>query len=134
MSNEVFIHTAKGKKIKFTHLVETQKSSKIIFFRKINIVSENSGNDRTEYWDPGEINETGNSKNSLNFPHLNISSLVYHFSELQILLSSTKVNFDIMGNSESTIKQNKNPIDNINLQDYNIEQCTTETANGGVLL
>ena len=39
-----------------------------------------------------------------------------------------------MGNSESTIKQNKNPIDNINLQDYNIEQCTTETANGGVLL
>ena len=134
MSNEVFIHTAKGKKIKFTHLAETQKSSKIIFFRKINIVSENSGNDRTEYWDPGKINGTGNSKNSLNFPHLNISSLLYHFSELQILLSSTKVNFDIMGNSESTIKQNKNPIDNINLQDYNIEQCTTETANGGVLL
>ena len=32
------------------------------------------------------------------------------------------------------MKQNKNSIDNINLQKYNIEHCTTEAANGGVLL
>ena len=70
----------------------------------------------------------------MNFLHLNISSLPYHFSELQTLLSSTKVNFNIIGISESRIKQNKNPIDNINLQNYNIEHCTTEAANGGVLL
>ena len=49
-----------------------------------------------EYWDAGEINEPENSKNSLNFFHLNISSLPYHLSELQALLSSTKINFDIL--------------------------------------
>ena len=58
-------------------------------------------------WDPSEINESENSKNSLNLLHLNISSLPYHFSELQALLSSTKINFDIIGISESRIKQNK---------------------------
>ena len=51
----------------------------------------------------------------MNFLHINISSLPYYFSELQTLLSSTKVNFDIIGISESRIKQNKNPIDNNNL-------------------
>ena len=70
----------------------------------------------------------------MNFLHLNISSLSYHFSELQTLLLSTKVNFDIIGISESRIKQNKNPIRNINFQNYNIEHCTTGATNGGVLL
>ena len=52
---------------------------------------------------------------------------------MQTLLSSTKVNFDIIGISESRIKRNKNPIDKINLQSYNIEHCTTEAANGVLL-
>ena len=124
----------KGKKIKFTHIAEKQRSSKIKFFNKVNAASENCGHGRNKYWDPSKINEPENSKNSLNFLHLNISSLSYHFSELQTLLSSTKVNFNIIGISESRIKQNKNPIDNINLQNCNIEHCTTEAANGGVFL
>ena len=70
----------------------------------------------------------------MNFLHLNISFLPYHFSELQKLLSSTKVNFDIIEISGPRIKQNKNPIDKINFQIYNIEHCTTEVANGDVLL
>ena len=94
-------------------------------------VSKNSGHSWTEYWDPGKIGEPENCKNSLNFLHLNISSLPYHFSELETLLSFTKINFDVIGISESWIKQNQNPIDNINLQNYN---CTTEAVNGGVLL
>ena len=40
---------------------------------------------QTEYWDPVEINKTENSKND--FLHLNI----YHFFELQTLLTSIKV-------------------------------------------
>ena len=65
----------------------------------------------------------------MNFLHINILSLPYYFSELQTLLSSTKVNFDIIGISESRIKQNKNPIDNNNLQNCNIElACTTESG------
>ena len=82
------------------------------------------------------MNEPENSKHSLNFLHPNITSLPYHFCfvELQTMLSSTKVNFDIIGISESRIKQNENPFDNISLQNYNIEHCTIEAANGGVLL
>ena len=131
LNNEEFIYTVKGKNIKFTHVAEKQKSRKIKFCNKFNTISVKSGHDGTEYWDPGKINKPENSKDSLNFLHLNISSLPYHFSELQTLLSSTKVNFDIIAISESRIKQNEYPIDNINLQNYNIEHCTTEAANGG---
>ena len=116
-------------------LILTMKNlHKLKFYNKISTVSQNSGRGRTEYWDPGEINEPENSKNSLNFLHLNVSSLPYHFSELQTLLSSTKVNFDIIGISESRIKPNKKSTHNINLQNYNIKHCTAEAANGGVLL
>ena len=103
-------------KVKRLSLHIKQKSSRIKFFNKINTISVKSG--QTEQ-STGEINESENSKDSLNFLHLNISSLSYHFSELQTLLLSTKVNFDIIGISESRIKQNKNPMDNINLQNYN---------------
>ena len=109
MSNEEFIHNAKGKKINFTYVPEKQKSSKIKFLRKINTVSENSEHgSQTEHWGPCKINEPKISKNSLNFLHLNISSLPYHIFKLQALLSSTKANFDIIRISESIIKQNKN--------------------------
>ena len=92
LKNEEFINSVKGKKIKCTHAVEKQKSSKIKFFKNINSISVKSGDDRTEYCNPGDINEPENSKEWLNFLHLNISALPYHFPELQILLSSTKVN------------------------------------------
>ena len=125
----------KGKKIKLTCAAEKQRSTKIKFFNKINTVSENSEHSGwTEYWDTGKIDEPENNKNSVNSLHLNISSWPCHFSELQTRLSSTKVNFNIIGISESRIKQNKNPIDNINLQNYNIKHCTTEATNGGGIL
>ena len=93
LNNEESIHNVNGKKIKFTHVAKKQEPNKIKFINKINTASENSGHSRTEYRDPGEINEPENRKNILNFLHLNISSLPYHFSELQTLLSSSKVNF-----------------------------------------
>ena len=101
----------KGKKITFTHIAVKQKSNKIKFFDKINTVSKKSGHGWTVYWDPGQINEPENSKNSLNFLHLNI-----------------------IGISKSKIKSNKNPCDNIKLQNYITEHCTTEAANDAALL
>ena len=59
--------------------IEELKRERRAFDMKI----ENSGHARTEYWNPGEINEPENSKNNLNFLHLNISSLPFHFSDLQ---------------------------------------------------
>ena len=83
LNSKEFIHTVKGKIIKFTHVTEKKKSSQIKFFNKINTVPENSGHGGTEYCDLGKINEPENSKNSLNF-----SSLPYRFSELYTLLQS----------------------------------------------
>ena len=51
---------------------------------------------QTEYLDLGKIHKPENSKNSLNFLHLNISLIPFHFSELRTLLSSTKVNFNTL--------------------------------------
>ena len=65
-------------------------------------------------------------RNNMNPWHFNICCLPYHISDLQTLLSSTKINFDIIGICKSRIKPNKSPIDNINLQNYNIEHCTTK--------
>ena len=101
----------KGKKIKFTYIAIKQKSNKIKLFDKINTTSKNSGHGWTVYWDPGQINEPENSKNSLNFLHLNI-----------------------IGISKSNVKSNKDPCDNIKLQNYNTEHCTTEAASDAVLL
>ena len=42
LTNEEFTHIVKGKRITFTHVTEKQISSKIKFFNKINIISENS--------------------------------------------------------------------------------------------
>ena len=124
----------KGKKIKFTHVAEEQKSSSTNFLNKISTVSENSGHDKTEYQDPGKIIEPKNSKNSMNFLHLNIFSLPYHFFfESHTLLSTTKVNFHIIGIFESRIKQHKNPADKINLKNYSRKYCITKAANGSVL-
>ena len=72
-------------------------------------------------------------KNSLNFLHLNISSLPYHFPELCTLLATSEIEFDIIGITESRLKSNKNHLTNITLPNYNMEHCPTDGANGGTL-
>ena len=61
------MHIVKGKKNKFTHISKKKKkSSKIQLCNKINTLSKNNGHGgRTEYWDPGKINEPKNGKNNL---------------------------------------------------------------------
>ena len=73
-------------------------------------------------------------KNNLNFLHLNISSLPYHFPELRTLLATSEIEFDIIGITESRLKSNKNHLTNITLPNYNMEHCPTDGVNGGALL
>ena len=59
-------------------------------------------------------------KNNLNFFHLKISSLPYHFPELHILLATSEIELDVIGITESRLKSNKSHLTNITLPNYNI--------------
>ena len=77
----------------------------------------------TKYWLTSELHQLKNKANSLKILHLNISSLQYHFAELHTPLTTSEIQFDIIGISESTLKLNKYYTTNIDLPNYNIEHC-----------
>ena len=73
-------------------------------------------------------------ENVLKVFHLNISSLPYHRPELHSLLSECNIDFDVIGITESRIKRNQKALSNIEIPNYKVEQCSTESANGRALL
>ena len=71
---------------------------------------------------------------SLSFFHFNISSLPHYFEEFSTILTENKLDFDVLGISESRIKLNRTPIISLQLPRYNLEYTPTESSNGGTLL
>ena len=99
-TNEEFLNTVKGKKLKFTHAATKHVSKKTAFLQDINLASEQDENTFTKYWLPSELHQLKNKTNILKIRHLNNSSLQYHFAELHILLTTSEIQFDIIGVSE----------------------------------
>ena len=66
--------------------------------------------------------------------HLNISSLQYHFEELDDLLNTSNTKFNVVGITESRNKKGIAPLSNVNLQNHKIEHTPTESEKGGSLL
>ena len=66
--------------------------------------------------------------------HLNISSLPYHIDEFRNLLSELNSNFKIIGITETRLTTKKEPVNSIEIPNYNIEQTPTESDKGGALL
>ena len=81
-----------------------------------------------------EFNNLETTKTQLSLMHLNISSLQYHFEELDDLLNTPKTKFNLVGITESRLKKGISPLSNINLQNYKIEHTLTESEKGGSLL
>ena len=54
-----------------------------------------------------------------------------HFEEFEVFLNSTKINFDVIAVTESTILKDKADINNLKLQNYNMEFCPTSSNAGG---
>ena len=71
---------------------------------------------------------------SSDFLHLNISSLPFHIDELKLMINSMDTSPEVIGITESRLKQSKQSITDIALDNYQIEQCPTEASNGGALL
>ena len=66
--------------------------------------------------------------------HINTCSLHKNIEELEYLLDKTKIDFDVIGISESKTKKDKSPINSINLKGYSYGSCPTKAAAGGTLL
>ena len=62
--------------------------------------------------------------------HLNIFSLPYHIDEFRNLLSELNPNFTIIGITETRLTTKKEPVNSIEIPNYNIEQTPTESDKG----
>ena len=70
----------------------------------------------------------------LSFFHFNINSLSKGFDNFNHLINKLKLEFDILGISESRILKSQSLNTNVSLQNYVTEQTSTESAAGGALL
>ena len=86
-----------------------------------------------KYYDNEQLKELVSDKNNskgLSLLHLNISSLPYHIDEFRNLNS----NFKVIGITETRLTTKKEPVNSIEIPNYNIEQTPTESDKGGALL
>ena len=130
LNNNEFKQTVTGKQVKFTHIAKAAISNTENFIKPIN-----SENNITKYFTIKDLNSTFNDNGSPFFLfHLNINSLSFHFDELESLISKSKNDFQIIGISETRLKKTLETTTNIQLENFNIEHVTTDSANGRVLL
>ena len=66
--------------------------------------------------------------------HINSRSLSKNIEDLEYLLNSTSINFDVIAISETRIVKVKTPVNSLNLMNYSHEFCPTESSAGGTLL
>ena len=88
------------------------------------------------YYDIAELQKLRlpNKNNALSLFHINTCSLNKNFEDLEYLLKSTNINFDIIAISETRLKNNLTPTSNITLENYTFEHTPTESSAGGTLL
>ena len=130
LNNEEFLYTVKGKKLKIHSGSSKTWVKQTVFLEDINLASEQDEKTLTKYWLLSELHQLKDKTNSLKILHQNISSLQHHFAELHTLLTTSEIQFDIIGISESRLKYNKHYTTNIDLPNYNVEHCDAEGANG----
>ena len=91
---------------------------------------------KCRYFDIEEIQtlKIPNKSKSLSMFHINTCSLSKNFGDLEYLLKTTNMNFDIIGISETRITKNINKITNININNYAFKFTPTESSAGGTLI
>ena len=124
-------------------LVLKQPANLSQLFNQFNNITENHTNRdpdnvvKCRYYDIEEIQTLNipNKSKSLSMFHINTCSLSKNFDDLEYLLKTTNMNFDIIAISETRITKNINNIlPNINLNNYAFEFTPTESSAGGTLI
>ena len=65
---------------------------------------------------------------------MNINSIQFHFDELETFLANSPIDFQILGITESRLKEANPPTANIILPGFTYEHMPIKSANGGALL
>ena len=133
ISNGELYETYIGKKIKFKALTRKQNFQNHNIIEKLNNAMDDPEAEipSSKYFEPCELTPLLKNKESQSFFHLNIYSLLFHFEELSILLSTYKLPFDLLGITESRLRISKLQLIQVQLPDYNFESTPTESSKGG---
>ena len=75
-----------------------------------------------------------NTAKTFSLFHVNIRSLTKHFSELHLLINSTKIPLDIIGITESKQTIGMDFALNVNMDGYNIHTQPTQSSHGGIAM
>ena len=87
-------------------------------------------------FDIPELREMQTTKGAtISFLHINLISISYHIDALKDLISTTQLNWDVIGITETGIKKGQEPNTNISIPNYHDPiSVPTETTKGGVIL
>ena len=110
-------------------------------FNEFNNLSSDQNNNseniiNCKYYDIDEIQTLNklNNKRTLSLFHINSCSLSKNIEDLEYLLNSTTINFDVIAICETRIVKGKTPVNSLNLMNYCHEFCPTKSSGGGTLL
>ena len=112
----------------------------LLFNQFDNAIPQNSSDPEnvteSKYYDIDELQKIKipNKGNSLSLFHINSCSLNKNFEELENLLQSANINFDLIGITGTRIPKNVSVTQNSVLNNYSFEHAPTESSAGGTLL
>ena len=90
---------------------------------------------KNELYTPENFCKINTDQNSNNlFIHMNISSISYPIDDLAALINNCKIKPKIIGLSETRIRKHREPISNINLENYVYECTPTRSSKGGAMV
>ena len=88
-----------------------------------------------KYFDVDDLIKLRHDKKGLSsYIHMNIASLPCHIDELRNLINNIESDIDVIGITESSLKQCDTNITDVNIKGYAIEHTPTEAKKGGSLL
>ena len=89
-----------------------------------------------KYYEINEIQTLNklNNKHMLSLFHINSCSLSKNIEDLEYLLNTTSINFDVIAICKKRIVQVKTPVNNLNLMNSSHEFCLAGSSAGGTPL
>ena len=129
-------------KIEFNNLVLKPPPSLSSLFNQFNNIPQTHDHRdpenfvRCKYYDLEEVQsmKIPNKNSCLSLFHINTCSLNKKLENLEYLIKSTNINFDIIAISETRILKDTNIVKNINIPNFSFEFTSTESTAGGTLL